>query len=305
MLEKSVEIGTDKKTGKSKLWIDITNPTPDELEKVAKKYHLKKSVVRDCLDPEHLPKQEKLNHCTFIIARLFNGNAKAHLDSIHDLTTKIAIFYNEDFLITVHRLEQQFMDEIQKSDSDENPGNATINLVSRIILYVLQTFEQPAIMLSEQVDTYEATILLKNTRPALLHGMYYIKRKASTVKKILLLSDDLITFLKNNYGGEEVTTDVLDLYTKLLTLYDQVLEDVNNLLNIYLSLTAQKTNEVMKVLTIFSVFFLPLTFLAGVYGMNFDYMPELHFPWAYPAVLILMAVFTFAIFLYFKRKRWL
>src|SRR5690606_22459286 len=196
--------------------IDITNPTPEELEKIAKKYQLKKSVVRDCMDPEHLPKQEKLNHCTFIIARLFNGNIKAHLDSIHDLTTKIAIFYNEDFLITIHRLEQPFMDDIVLSDEEENTGDATIHLAARIILYALQTYEQPAIRLGEQIDNYEATVLLKNTKPALLHGLYYIKRKASTAKKILLLSDDLITFLKNNYNGGETVVEVFDLYTKLL-----------------------------------------------------------------------------------------
>ena len=89
------------------------------------------------------------------------------------------------------------------------------------------------------------------------------------------------------------------------TLYGQVLEDVNNLLNLSMSFAAQRTNDVMKVLTIFSVFFLPITFIAGVYGMNFQFMPELAQKWGYPASLALMAVVTFIIYQWFKRKKWL
>jgi magnesium transporter len=99
--------------------------------------------------------------------------------------------------------------------------------------------------------------------------------------------------------------DLKDLHVKLITTYDQILEDIYNLLNIYISLSAQKTNEVMKVLTIFSVFFMPLTFIVGIYGMNFKHMPELELTWAYPTVLLSMAVLAVAIYFWFKRKHWL
>ena len=89
------------------------------------------------------------------------------------------------------------------------------------------------------------------------------------------------------------------------TLYTQVLEDVNNLLNLSMSFAAQKTNEVMKVLTIFSVFFMPLTFIAGIYGMNFHYMPELSKKWGYPGSLGLMVIVAIVIYQWFKRKKWL
>jgi len=88
-------------------------------------------------------------------------------------------------------------------------------------------------------------------------------------------------------------------------LNDQTHENVTNLLNIYLSLSAQKTNDVMKVLTIFSVFFMPLTFIVGVYGMNFDFMPELRYQWSYPILLVTMFVFSAIIYWWFKRKKWL
>jgi magnesium transporter len=106
-------------------------------------------------------------------------------------------------------------------------------------------------------------------------------------------------------GEETALQDVRDQHLKMQTLYNQVPEDVNNLLNLSMSFAAQKTNEVMKVLTIFSVFFMPLTFIAGIYGMNFHYMPELTRKWGYPGSLALMAIIAIVIYLWFKRKKWL
>jgi magnesium transporter len=86
---------------------------------------------------------------------------------------------------------------------------------------------------------------------------------------------------------------------------DELVDDVNNLLSIQLALASHRTNEVVRVLTVFSVFFLPLTFIVGVYGMNFQYMPELHQRWGYPAVMLGMALVTFAIYVWFRRRGWL
>jgi len=96
-----------------------------------------------------------------------------------------------------------------------------------------------------------------------------------------------------------------DQYLKMLTLYSQVLDDVTNLMNLYMSLSAKRTNEVMRVLTVFSVFFMPLTFIVGVYGMNFKFMPELDWRLGYPLVMIFMAIVTIIIYFWFKRKKWL
>jgi magnesium transporter len=86
---------------------------------------------------------------------------------------------------------------------------------------------------------------------------------------------------------------------------DELVEDVNNLLSIQLALASHRTNEVVRVLTVFSVFFLPLTFIVGVYGMNFHYMPELRERWGYPAVLVGMGLVTLVIYLWFRRRGWL
>jgi magnesium transporter len=91
----------------------------------------------------------------------------------------------------------------------------------------------------------------------------------------------------------------------LNVLYGTANEDCSHLMNIYLSLASHKTNEVMRVLTIFSAFFLPLTFIVGIYGMNFEFMPEIHKRLAYPIVWVGMLTIVALIYLWFRRKRWL
>jgi magnesium transporter len=97
--------------------------------------------------------------------------------------------------------------------------------------------------------------------------------------------------------------DIKDKILSLILSYDEVSEDSNNLLNTYLSVNAQKNNDVMKLLTIFSAFFLPLTFIAGIYGMNFENMPELTWQAGYFLTLGVMAVVAIVIYVWFKRKR--
>jgi magnesium transporter len=85
--------------------------------------------------------------------------------------------------------------------------------------------------------------------------------------------------------------------------YDEIIEDANTILHSYMSVTAQRSNDAMKLLTIFSAFFLPLTFIVGIYGMNFDHMPELRWENGYYYTLILMLVISIVIWFWFKRKK--
>ncbi|MBK9212613.1 MAG: hypothetical protein IPO14_06595 [Saprospiraceae bacterium] len=97
--------------------------------------------------------------------------------------------------------------------------------------------------------------------------------------------------------------DIKDSLLNLILNYEEIIENSNNLMNTYLNVNAQKSNDVMKLLTIFSAFFLPLTFVAGIYGMNFENMPELKWPLGYFFAIGLMAVIALVIYFWFKRKK--
>jgi magnesium transporter len=135
--------------------------------------------------------------------------------------------------------------------------------------------------------------------------MYWLKRKAEVSKRVLQLSKTVLDSLSRENRPDPQMQDLLDLYLRLLTMYEEIENSTNNLLNIYIGLAAHRTNEVMRVLTIFSVFFMPLTFIVGIYGMNFRYMPELQSKIGYPVTLLVMFLITGGIFLWFKKREWL
>src|SRR6476619_1145860 len=286
-------------------WIDITDPSMNEMEALSKEYGLNQHIVRDCMQPEHLPKYEFTDGVHFLILRFYSHTPDKRLVTIQDLTNKIAIFYDDHFMITIHKSETPFLDMLRKKYVATGRCASTSNLLAQVAWHSLETYDEPANRLSEQVDFYENQIMLKNSGNDHIESLYILKREASIGHKVLMLMLEPINHIYIKPGEEAALQDVRDQHLKMQTLYTQVLEELNNLLNLSMSFSAQKTNEVMKVLTIFSAFFLPLTFIAGIYGMNFHYMPELSKKWGYPAVILLMVTVTIIIYLWFKKKRWL
>ncbi len=287
------------------VWTDITNPTREELEKVGNEYDLNPYTFMDSLDPDHLPKYEEHNNTHFFIVRVLE-HSQEHEQTIREMTTKIAVFYNTNFIITIHRKAQPVMESIRETCIDSGKVTSAGAMAVKIIWETLHTYEAPVFKLSEEIDYYESKVFLKKNVPAdMIEGMYYLKRKAGLCKKLFLLTNEVLNSVKIEEKDKPALQDARDLHLKLLTLYDQVHDDANNLLNIYLSLSARKTNDVMKILTIFSVFFMPLTFIAGIYGMNFKFMPELEEKWGYPSALLAMGIVSVVIFVWFRRKKWL
>jgi magnesium transporter len=272
---------------------------------VSSKYQLHHYTLKDCLEPDHLPKYEDLGDFHFIITRILVEQQKPKAFTIQSLSSKVAIFYNEKYLITIHRLDHQFIHSIKQRYVDSQKCKSTKEVVTKIIWNVLHSYDKPILNLSQQIDDFEEKVFLKSLNNLMIEELYFIRHQIAICSKLLMLSGEIINSVKANKSENVALQDVKDLHTKLITLYNQAHEDVTNLLNIYLSLSSQKTNEVMKVLTIFSVFFMPLTFIVGVYGMNFKYMPELEQKHAYPLVWVLMASITLVVYLWFKRKKWL
>lgn len=292
-------------------WIDITNPTREELTEVATKYNFDRRLVEDSLQPEHLPKYEMINNIQFLIIRVYSATASPDADTIQELTDKIAIFIDTDFIITIHRLEYDFLSEINHKHVDTGNCQTSYDVLQRIIHKALTTYDAPLAKLIEEVEDYESKIFLKKKTPDLLENLYFTKRKAYVIGKVTNLSRTILDNLQNKINAPDLN-NLRDALLKVYTNSDQVVDHASSLLNTYLSIqsqrtneASQKTNEVVRVLTVFSVFFMPLTFIVGIYGMNFDVMPELKWTWGYYGTLGLCAIVAGIIYFWFKRKRWL
>jgi magnesium transporter len=168
---------------------------------------------------------------------------------------------------------------------------------------VLERFGERLEQLEEQVTT-------RPGRDALVE-LHRLKRDLITLRRIFWPLREAVGVLQRHEPG--LVTPGTGIY--LRDLHDHVVQVIDmaetyrdmlaGILDIYLSSMSNRLNEVMKILTIYSTIFIPLTFIAGVYGMNFTVMPELEWRWGYPAVLLLMASVAGGMLLFFRRKRWL
>lgn len=286
-------------------WIDVTDPSQEELHEIADRYELHSSSVEDCLQPDHLPKHENVGNYVFIIFRLHTEKVAIKADTVQELTDKIAIFMKDDLIITLHRKEWPQAEEISENLLKKGLCKSAHHILNEIVKSGLRTYDDRAVDLTREIEYFEENMFLKNRKVSLLEGLYYLKRKVDVTRRILLLSNEIIEKIDDKDHSDTFTRDSRDLYVKLHTIYDTLFENTNHLLSIYFSISSQRTNEIIRVLTIFSVFFMPLTFVAGIYGMNFEFMPELKMRFGYPGVMLLMAVITGVIYIWFKRRGWL
>ncbi len=216
------------------------------------------------------------------------------------------MFFSKDFLLTIHRINNPLLQEVFDRYMLTNKNISAYDLACKVVKIVLRSFEPVADQISSETDFYESKIFMKKRIPDLLKGLYTLKRRSDIGERTLYLFKPVITEMElNKKTSKHVLQDVKDQFVQVHSYYTQMSEKLNNLLTIYLSVASQRTNEVVRVLTVFSAFFLPLTFIVGVYGMNFDHMPELRWLYGYPAIIILMLAITLLIFQWFRRKGWM
>jgi len=278
-------------------WIDIENPIKEDLEKITKDHGLNYYLIKDSLEKGHLPKYEKTYKIDFFIFRAYTSDIKLHIDEVGEMSNKIAFFIFEDKLITIHRAHFNFLNIHEEKHIKIN------ELFLRIVKLMLDTFQKPTIDLSNKISEIERTIFLKDHRKVLLEELYFIKSQSRILKKVLHITQSVMEQSADNFRASYQYQDIKDELLNLLTYNEESVENSNQLMTTYLSISDQKNNEVVRLLTIFSAFFLPLTFIAGVYGMNFDFMPELNWKWGYFFSIGFMLLVVIVIYLWFRRKR--
>jgi magnesium transporter len=278
-------------------WIDISEPDPADLMNFASEFDLDYFLIKDSLEPGHLPKLERVDNYNFLILRAYTAAPTDRVTNINELSNKIALFYNEKRVISIHRTPFDFLDNTPKVCSD------TEEMVIHIIYRMIHTFVAPSEILSKEIDDIEHDIFIKKHSKISIEDLYFQKSETRVAKKLLQITQNVINQIEVKDKSKTAIQDIKDQLLNLILVFDEVAEDANNLLNTYLSVNAQKNNDVMKLLTIFSAFFLPLTFIAGIYGMNFENMPELKWKYGYFEALGLMILISLFIFIWFRRKR--
>lgn len=278
-------------------WLDFTNPDKATLKLMSTEYALDEFQIQDTLQHGHLPKYEQSNSHKFLILRAFTSTIKHGSTTINQFSNKIAFFYSKNWIITVHRNDFEFLHI--ENPSFKHPEELLTHIISQMIL----TYDKPYSDLDKNISFLEKQVFLKDQSRISLEDLYLLKIQTRITKKLLMMFQSVINQIEVEPVFSSALHDLKDQLISLVLNYEEILENANNLLNTYLSVNTKKSNDVMKLLTIFSAFFLPLTFIVGVYGMNFKNMPELSFKYGYYASLVCMVGISLGIYIWFKRNK--
>jgi magnesium transporter len=288
-------------------WVDVVAPEPAELRQIATEFGFHAMSVEDCLDPWHLPKFERFGETTFVILRVFDQQCSSRAASVQEITRKIAVFFRPGLVVTIHRADLALVASARDRFRQGNGGHLSDTvLLGTLFNGALDSFDAPLDQAEDMVDALEEDLLSPARRSPDLQAIHLLKRRVNVIKRLFWQTNSVLQKLV--MPGDRATPVFHDVKENAESYYyyaDQLLDEINNLLGIHVALSSHRTNEVMRVLTVFSAFFLPLTFIVGVYGMNFDFMPELRVRWGYPAVLGLMLGVCGAIAWWFHRRGWL
>jgi len=286
-------------------WIDVEAPTPEDMKYLHERYEINNLLLEDTMDPNHLPKYEEDGHIRFFLLRESTELERKNLNTVSDISTKMGIFLLDNVIITIHRMKNKSIVETKKRLSTAKEETTSHQIALMLALLIMKSFDDESVSLMETMDNIENEIFLKNTNHTnQIRRLYKLKRKSGLNSRVLMISNDAIDKFKLLNLQDSEVVDLKDKHKDVVADFDHLNGQITNLISMFLALSDQKANQVMKVLAIYSVYFLPITFIAGLYGMNFDNMPELNTRHGYFYTLGVMALIVICTFIYARRKQW-
>jgi len=291
-------------------WVNIDGVhQPDVIEKLGKEFNFHPLMLEDIVNTEQRPKIEDFVDYIFIVLKMLHYDEKKNEVN----SEQVSIILGPNYVISFQESEGDVFDPIRerirlKKGRIKNMGPdylayALIDAIVDNYFIILEKFGERIEFLEEELVT--------NPTPKTLQIIHNSKREMITLRKSIWPLREVISRLERGESSlvhKSTFIYLRDVYDHTIQIIDTVetfRDMISGMLDIYLSSVSNKMNEVMKVLTIIATIFIPLTLIAGIYGMNFKYMPELEWRWGYPIVWLVMAAVTILMLAYFRRKKWL
>jgi len=290
-------------------WINIDglNDTP-VIEKVGELFDIHPLVLEDILHTTQRPKLEDHEGYLFLVVRMLfipPGNDEIQSEQVSFiLTERSLITFQEragDVFEAIRERIRNNYGRVRKMGADYLLYALMDAIVDNYFLIMETT--------GEKIELIEQS-MMENPDTVLLNELYRMKRELLYIRKSIWPLREAIGGLERGESKlfrKKTQPFIRDLYDHTIQVIDTV-ETFRDMLSgvqdLYLSSMGQKTNQVMQVLTIIATLFIPLTFVAGIYGMNFEYMPELTWKYSYLIFWIIILVMTFGMVIYFRRKKW-
>lgn len=292
-------------------WLNIDGLHDIQLiEKIAKQFKLHPLTVEDILNVDQRSKVEEYEGYIYATCKLIVWHQKTHTFS----TEQLSIVFSKNFVISFQEHENTIFDNIRKrlssSPNQRLRQQGSDYLVYRLIDTVVDQYFFVVEGLSDQIEKLEESII-SSTKPQTPRTLYRLKRQLLLLRKAIWPMREAISHL-SHIEGSMITSftrlylrDVYDHTVQAIDTLETYRDMITSMLDMYLSTLTNRMNEIMKTLTIIATIFIPITWVASVYGMNFEFMPELHWRWGYPIVLSTMLLITILMLTYFRRKKWI
>ena len=291
-------------------WVHIVGLAADRIEPLGADYGLHPLVLEDISTPDERPKLEEYDRYLYVILKAVRTAGSGRSGRI--APEQVAVVLGERFVLSFQERGADVFASVRQRL--RNGGRIRHHGADHLAYVLLDTIVDEYFVVNErlgdEIESFEER-LIRDSRPEQLGELHRLRRQLIVFRKAVWPLREVVGLLGR--GDTALIRD--DTRPFLRDLYDHVIEVmdgietqrdiITGLLDLYLSSVSNRLNEVMKVLTVISTIFIPLTFVAGLYGMNFEHMPELREPWAYPAVLVLMAAIALAMLAFFRRRRWL
>ncbi len=295
--------------GDSLVWIDVHGLGDGViLQELARRFRISPLAMEDLVNAPQRPKSELFEHQQLLIAHCL-----VVTDQNKATAGQLGILFAENYVLTFHQECQHVLEPIHhrmKNPSARLRRNGPDYLVYAILDSCVDGCYPFLEGLGETIEALEQDAL-RQPRPELLAQIHTAKNLLARLRRSIWPQREMVLSLLTGEspfvaeGTREYLRDTADHCAQLADVVDMYRESTSGLVNTYMSSVAHRSNEVMKVLTLLTSVFVPPTFLAGIYGMNFSVMPELDFPWAYPAALGSMLMMIGGTLYYFYRRGWL
>jgi magnesium transporter len=291
-------------------WINIDGLHDIELiEKVGTHFETHSLTLEDIVNTGQRPKVEDFEDYIYLVFKMLKFDGTTN----HIASEQVSLILGPHYLISFQETEGDVFnfvrERIRKGGGrirKSGPDYLAYALIDAVVDHYFSILEK----MGERIEHFEEQLHLQPT-PEILQTIYDLKRELIYFRKqVWPIREVLSTWQKTESSiiqeaNKIFIRDVYDHTIQVIDTIESLRDIISGLMDLYLSTVSNKMNEVMKVLTIMATIFIPLTFVAGIYGMNFKFMPELDWKWSYPILWILLIVIFSGMMFYFKRKKWL
>jgi magnesium transporter len=304
-------LGADDLLGKIKPgyvnWVNLDGLQDREIiRKIGEHFNLHSLLLED-ITSDHQPKAEEFDAYLFFTLKMLHRIEENVINY-----EQISFVLGKDFLLSFQEIEGDrfgpFRERIRLDQGRARKKGADY-LLYRLADIIVDNYYEVLDNIGEQIEAIEDAVY-HNPSQNEFQRIQQLKKELIYLRKALYpLRDALSKLLKDESGFIETSntrffSDIYDHVVHLIDSLDTYKDLTSSLMDIHINTLNTRMNEIIKVLTIFSTIFMPLTFVVGVYGMNFEFMPELHSRWGYPAVWFVMILMTVVMIRYFKFKKW-